>query len=146
MTLASAIDDILPGRTLPVINVDTAPFFEAAAEGRLVLQRCKETGRFQWYPRACSIYTFGEVEWVEASGKGRVYSFTIVRNNAVDPVFRDLVPYAIGLIELPEGVRMMGNITGCDLKDIHVGMEVEVYFAPMNADRSIHMPFWKPAA
>jgi len=141
----SMIDGVLPGRALPVVNDDNRPFFEAAARGELLLQRCKDTGRFQHYPRASSIYTFGEVEWAPASGKGKVYSYTVLRRNPADPVFSKLVPYIVAAIDLPEGVRMLGNITGCDPEDVHVHMDVEVYFPAVNEAGDLHLPFWRPA-
>jgi uncharacterized OB-fold protein len=142
----STIDGVLAGRVLPVVHEDNRPFFEAAARGELLLQRCKETGKFQYYPRACSIYTFGEVEWVKASGKGKVYTYTVVRRNPADPVFSKLVPYVIASIDLPEGVRMFGNIVGCAPEDVHIDMDVEVYFPAVNEAGDLHLPFWRPAA
>jgi uncharacterized protein len=141
-----SVDGILPGRVMPVVDVDNQAFFDAAAAGKLVIQRCKETGLYQWYPRAGSIHTMGEVEWVEASGKGSIYSFTIVRKNPADPAFGKLVPYAIAMVELEEGVHMMGNVTGVAMEDIKIGMPVEVYFGKLDEAGTVHMPFWRPAA
>lgn len=145
-SLSPTIDTIIPGRVLPVIDIDNAAFFEAAARGALIIQRCRDTGLHQYYPRPASIHTMGEVEWVTVEGKGTVYSFTIIRKNPADPVFAKQVPYAIALIELPEGVRIMGNITGCEIEDIHIGLAVQVYFRPVDEAGAIHLPFWKPAA
>jgi uncharacterized protein len=144
MSTATPIDGFVAGRTLPVVDQDNRRFFEAAARGELVLQRCKETGLFQHYPRACSIYTCGEIEWVVVPGRGKVYTYTIVHQNASDAAFAKLVPYAIGIIELAEGVRLMGNIVGCALDDLRVDMPVQVYFSPIDEAREIHLPFWRP--
>ena len=146
MTTLTDVDGVIAGRGLPVVDQDSAPFFEAAARGELVIQRCKETGRYQHYPRAGSVYTMGEIEWVKVAGKGTVYSFTIVRKNGADPVFAKLCPYAIAMVELPEGVKIFGNLTGCEAEDVKIGMEVEVYFTPVDEAGTIHLPFWRPVA
>ena len=146
MTALTSVDGVIAGRGLPVVDADTAPFFEAAARGELVIQRCKESGQYQYYPRAGSVYTMGEVEWVKVPGKGKVYSFTIVRKNPADPVFAKLCPYAIVMVELPEGVKIFGNLTGCEAEDVKIGMEVEVYFTAADEAGTIHLPFWRPAA
>ncbi|RYI17914.1 MAG: DNA-binding protein [Acetobacteraceae bacterium] len=145
MTTLSQVDGVIAGRGLPVVDIDNAPFFEAAARGELVIQRCKETGQYQYYPRAGSVYTMGEIEWVKVAGKGKVYSYTIIRKNPADPAWAPLVPYAVVMVELPEGVRIFGNLTGCEAEDVTIGMNVEVYFTAANEDGTIHLPCWKPA-
>lgn len=146
MTTLTQVDGRIAGRAMPVIDLDNAPFFEAAARGELVIQRCKETGQYQYYPRAGSVYTMGEVEWVKVAGKGKLYSFTIIRKNPADPVFAKLCPYAVVMVELPEGLRIFGNLTHCEAEDVRIGMDVEVYFSQVDAEGKIHLPFWKPAA
>jgi uncharacterized protein len=71
-----------------------------------------------------------------------VYSFTIIRQQHAAP-FRDLVPYVVAMIELDEGVRLMGNIVGCAPETVAVGLPVEVFFAPVAED--VALPFWRPA-
>lgn len=85
----------------------TAPFWEAALEGRLVLQRCASCGRYQFYPRPfCLACGDGAVEWVDAAGRGTVYSITTVRMS----VLPDLEPpYDVALVELDEGPRFLGR-------------------------------------
>lgn len=146
MTTLNTVDGVIAGRGLPVVDADNAPFFEAAAKGELVIQRCKESSQYQYYPRAGSVYTMGEIEWVRVPGKGKVYSFTIVRKNPADPVFAALCPYAIVLVELPEGVKIFGNLTGCEAEDVRIGMDVEVYFSAVDEAGTIHLPFWRPVA
>jgi uncharacterized OB-fold protein len=146
MTTLNTVDGVIAGRGLPVVDTDNAPFFEAAAKGDLVIQRCKESGQYQYYPRAGSVYTMGEVEWVKVPGRGKIYSFTIVRKNPADPVFAPLCPYAIVMVELPEDVKIFGNLTGCEAEDVKIGMEVEVYFSAVDEAGAINLPFWRPAA
>jgi uncharacterized OB-fold protein len=71
-----------------------------------------------------------------------VYTYTIVRQNRTPP-FAGLVPYAVAIIELEEGVRMMSNVIDCPVEDLHIGMAVEVVLLPV--DDAIGLPFWRPA-
>ena len=68
----------------------------------------------------------GDPEWEEASGRGTVYTFTVIRQHGAKP-FRDELPYVVAMIKLEEGPMMMGNITGCAVDDVTVGMPVRAY-------------------
>ena len=114
-------------------NPETKPFWDACAEGRLVLPRCKDTGKFIWYPRAISPWTLGPVEWVEVSGKGTIYTFSVMRGTP---------PYCIAYVELAEGPRMMTNIVDCDLSALKIGQAVELKFVPTEGGPP--MPMFKP--
>jgi uncharacterized OB-fold protein len=112
-----------PKRPAPRENqfVDTRPFWAGARNGKLVLQYCRDAGRFQHYPHPVSIYTGRRnLEWREVSGRGTVYSWTIVR--VPGPGLEGRVPLLVGLIELDEGVRIIGNIL--DRKDARIGQRV----------------------
>ena len=63
----------------PETNPETKPFWDGCAAGKLVLPRCKDTGKYIWYPRAISPFTFGPVEWVEASGRGKIYTLSVMQ-------------------------------------------------------------------
>ena len=131
-------------RPLPQPDEDTAPFWEAARDGRLLIQRCESCGAVQFYPRVlCTACGEGPPAWQEASGRGTVHTFTIVRQNLVPP-FKDLAPYVLAIIDLEEGVRMMGNVLECDPADVHIGMAVEVVFEP--ATDELSLPMWRPAS
>ena len=111
-------------RPYPVPDRDTAPFWEGAAAGRLRIQRCTECGRHVFYPRAvCPHCTGDALEWITASGRGVVHSFTTVHRTGEE--FRDEVPFTVALIDLQEGVRMMARL---DHAQPVVGMAVEVTF------------------
>ena len=69
--MAMAAQRKIPFVGTPDTNPETKPFFDAAAQGKLVLSRCKDTGKFIWYPRGISPFTLGPVEWVEVSGRAR---------------------------------------------------------------------------
>jgi uncharacterized protein len=81
-------------------------------------------------------------EWEEVSGRGTVHTFTIIRQNYARP-FRDELPYVVAIIELAEGPRMMGNVTGVAADDVYVGMEVTAYI--IEAEEGIGVPMWRPA-
>ena len=80
-------------------------------------------------------------EWIETSGKGQVYTFTVVRRHGVEP-FSSLTPFVLAMIDLPEGVRLMGNITEVDVDNVHVGQNVEAY--AIRIDESMALPLWRP--
>jgi uncharacterized OB-fold protein len=128
-------------RPAPVADAETEPYWNAANEGRLVVQRCTSCGNHQLYPRWRCLRCRGEVQWVDASGGGTVYSFTVVRQNFSRP-FRDLLPYVVALVDLDEGPRLMTNIVGCDPDDVRIGMSVRVRFEAVNDDSTI--PLFEP--
>ncbi len=137
--LAGSVHD----RALPDPDHASRLYWQRAAEGRLVLQRCTDCGEFQFYPRALCASCAGETEWADASGRGTLYTFTVIRQNR-SKAFAGLVPYAVGLVDLEEGVRMMSNIVECDVEDLSVGMPLEVVLVP--AAPEVGLPFWRPAA
>jgi uncharacterized OB-fold protein len=90
------------------------------AEGRFMLQRVRATGQFVFYPRVAAPGSGDtDLEWVEASGDGVVYSTTVVRNKPPTP------DYNVALIDLAEGVRMMGRVVDIDPAAVTIGMKVK---------------------
>jgi uncharacterized OB-fold protein len=77
-----------------------------------------------------------DLEWIKASGKGKVLSFTIVYR-PVSPAFAEDTPYVVAIITLDEGPQMMTNIVDCDTEKLHIGMEVEVTFEDWTEDISV---------
>jgi len=113
-------------RTIPAPepNPETKPFWDAAAEGKLLIKRCRACGEAHYYPRALCPHCFSaETAWQEAKGEGTIYSYSVVRRGAP-------VPYAIAYVTLAEGVTMMTNIVDCDLDRIRIGQRVRVVFKP----------------
>ncbi|MGD1215402.1 MAG: OB-fold domain-containing protein [Terriglobales bacterium] len=99
----------------------TAPFWEAAARRRLLIQRCRDCGVHQFYPRPFCLKCQSElVEWVEAAGTATIYSLTTVRV-AVSPEFHP--PYRVAVVQLDEGPRMLTNIIGGECR---IGERVRV--------------------
>jgi uncharacterized OB-fold protein len=115
------------GRPLPRAIPTTKPYFDAAREGRLRLQRCPRDGVF-FYPRShCHDCWQTDWEWSDLSGRGEVYSFTIDRIGH-DPALARDVPFVIALVSLEEGARVVANLVGCAPEEVRVGMPVEAIF------------------
>ncbi|MBE7519890.1 MAG: Zn-ribbon domain-containing OB-fold protein [Thermoflexaceae bacterium] len=116
------------GKPLPEPTPVTQPFWDAAREGRLLLQRSKKTGKAIFYPR--SVSPFGpddELEWFEASGRGAIYTYTVGRR-PVAPQWANDPPLIIAIVELEEGPHMTTNIVDCDPDAVKVGMPVTAVF------------------
>jgi len=115
-------------------------FFEAASRGELLYQRCPSCDHRQFHPRQLCTACGGATAWATASGRGTVHTFTIVRQNGMPP-FKDQLPYAVAMIDLAEGVRMMGNVTGCAVEQVRIGMPVEAY--AIECEEGMAVPFWR---
>ncbi|WP_326671158.1 bifunctional MaoC family dehydratase N-terminal/OB-fold nucleic acid binding domain-containing protein [Streptomyces sp. NBC_01257] len=124
-------------RARPVINRDNAGFWEGVAARRLLIQRCGACTalRFPWLPgcNAC-----GSPEWdtVEASGEGTVFSYVVMHHPSF-PAYGESGeggPYAVALIELAEGVRMVSNVLGVPCDKVRVGMPVRLEFLRTDAE------------
>ena len=119
---------MLRGMPLPRPDHDTQPFWDAAQEGRYVVPRCAACGVGHWPPGPMCPHCFGaEIAWGDAPMRGSVYSW-VVATHPVAEVLVDQVPYAIALIDLEPGVRVVGNVVGCDPSAIQAGLAVEVFF------------------
>lgn len=132
----------LPTPKLPV-TAETKPFWDAAAEGRLVLPRCMSCETVIWYPRTfCPRCHTEGVEWVDASGEGTVYSFAITRKG--DGPWREVAPYVLAYVELDEGPRVLTNIVDCDVDAVSVGQRVKVTFDA--AEGGVAVPRFRPVS
>ena len=118
-------------KPLPMVDEDIEPFWVALKEHKFKLFRCKKCGAWYWPAAFCRFHDneplFGNLEWTEASGKGKVFVFNI-HYRPFHPGFRDDVPYVYALIELNEGPIFGSQIIGSDPKDVYIGMPVEVAF------------------
>jgi hypothetical protein len=118
---------------LPVPNPTTAPFWEGTKHHKLLLPRTK-AGQVFFYPRVLAPGTLKEpVDWVQASGRGTVYSFTVDRRGTAR-AFAAKAPYVIAIIELEEGPHMTSNIVDCPIEDVRIGMPVQAVFEDVNAE------------
>ncbi len=131
-----------PGRPKPLPTPETKHFWDGAKDGKLLLQRCGDTGRAYFPPRPFSPYTgTRNVSVFEASGRATLLSYVIHHR----PVPGFTPPYAIAVVELEEGPRMMTNIVGCPQtpEALPLDMKLEVVFVPM--DDAISLPLFRPA-
>jgi hypothetical protein len=132
---------------LPVGDLETAPYWDAAREGKLLIKECRACGRAFFYPRTyCPKCWSPDTVWKEASGRGSVYTFTVVYQNDLPP-FRDRLPYVVAIIELEEGVRLTSNVEGVDPGEVRCGMPVAVAFReePRSEDDVVSIPVFRPA-
>jgi len=101
------------------------PYWDAAAEGRLVLQRCASCGRIRHYPRLLCDHCYSDaVEWYTATGRGRIHSWTVA-HHAFHKAFAKELPYTLVTVDLEEGVRALGRWTGGELV---IGLPVQGRF------------------
>ena len=125
----SNAENIAPTRPLPKLNeLDTGEFWQATATKEFRYQQCANCDTMVWHPRAhCTGCVDGDLRWKVSAGKGKIYSFSVVRLS-YHPFFRTKVPYAVAYVDLDEGPRFLTNVTGIDdpLTDIHVGQRVEL--------------------
>ena len=118
--------------TAPPVNTETQPFFDAAAEGKLLYGKCSACGEPHFYPRRHCPFCFSDkVEWVPASGSGTIYTYSVMR--------RAPVPYCIAYVTLAEGPTMMTNIVDCDLDAVKIGQAVKLVFKPTDGGPSVPM-------
>jgi uncharacterized OB-fold protein len=111
----------------PTVTSSSQAFWNATAEGRFTLQRCTSCDVVVWFPRKhCPDCWTETLSVFDASGKGTVYSFTIIRKVAND--YKGVTPFVVAYVELEEGPRVMTNIVDCDPESVTVGMPVEMVF------------------
>jgi uncharacterized OB-fold protein len=128
------MSDEAPAKPLPQVSSDMAPFFEAARARRLVVQRCRGCGALRFPARErCSGCLAREAEWVPVSGRGTVFSYAVM-HQVYHPGFAAEVPYAVVLVELEEGPRLVSNVVGCPPGELAVGLPVEVVFEDVSPD------------
>ncbi len=138
--MADGIDYKKP---VPVPDAASQPFFAGAREHRLMLQQCQACGTMHWPVQSrCSVCLSTDVTWVQASGKGTLYTFSLM-HQVYQPGFTSEVPYNVAEVDLEEGVRMITNIVGCANADLRIGMPLEVTFEDI-ADE-VSLPKFKPA-
>jgi uncharacterized protein len=117
-------------------NPETRPFWDGCAAGKLLVPRCTTCGKTHWYPRGLCPYCFSDrLEWITASGRGKIYSFSVME--------RTEVPYAMAYVTLAEGTTMMTNIVDCDFSTLAIGQDVTLRFVP--SDGGPPIPMFTPA-
>jgi uncharacterized protein len=137
-------------RLEPPVGPESGPFWAATREGRLLVQWCTACDRGVFYPRALCPFCSGgspaggTLEWREASGRATVHAAVVEhRPEAAGASFSGGEPYCIALVDLEEGVRMMTNIVGCPVGEVHSGMAVTVSWEPLSDGRQLAL--FRPA-
>lgn len=129
-------------RPVPVPDAATGPYWAAAQEGRLVMPRCADCGKYHFYPHPlCPHCSSAKLEWTTVSGRGTLYSYTVV-HRAPSPAFAAEVPYVVAVVELAEGPRLMSNLAGCAPEAASIGMPLQVAFRKLS--ESVTLPVFKP--
>ncbi|MGU3495121.1 Zn-ribbon domain-containing OB-fold protein [Xanthobacteraceae bacterium A53D] len=114
---------------------ETRAFWDAASKGTFLIRRCTSCARSHWYPRIhCPFCDGGTTEWVEASGRGIIYSYSLMA--------RVPQPYVVAYVTLAEGPTIVSNIVGCDPAELQIGQPVEVTFLTTETDQGV--PVFRP--
>ena len=137
-------------KPLPDITDMTRPFWTAARNGRLVLQKCGRCGTFNFHPKpSCIECGSRDLPWTEVEPFGTVYSFTVSRTVAMNyKGWEPDLPVLMCLIDLDAGARMYAQVTHCAPEDLRIGMRVAAWFEPISEDAGIpkFRPLQQPAA
>ena len=127
---------------LPDPDPSTEPFWAGTREGRLPIKRCNSCHRAHFYPRPFCPYCWStDVVWEDASGRGTLYTYSVVYRNDLPP-FPDRLPYVAAIVELDEGPRMMTNVVDCPFDEVRVGMPLEVAYRTETDD--VTLPVFRP--
>ena len=130
-------------RSLPSVSPETRPFWDACREHRLVIQRCRNCGKYQTYYRAFCCHCWSrDVDDETVDGTGIVWAYTVAYQNKT-PGWEDFVPYVLAAVELKEGVKLMTNILNVPPEEVRIGMPVKVTF--VDATGEISIPYFEPA-
>lgn len=125
------------------VNTVTQPYWDGVERGKLMLQYCSACGAYQHYARPlCAKCRAAEPEWREASGKGVLYSYSVVHRGP-SPAFQSIAPYVTAIVELEEGPRMFTNIVDADPESLRVGEPVRVVFRA--GPEGLRLPYFTPA-
>ena len=120
----------------PMVQAETAAYWQAADEGRLLVKRCSACGEFHHYPRdLCPFCLSDATEWVEATGTGTVYSFSTMGQGEA--------AYTLAYVTLAEGPTMLTNLVGAEPSAFAIGQPVRVVFTPSEGGPAV--PMFTPA-
>lgn len=125
----------------PQPDHDATGYYDGLRQGKLMLKHCQDCDQPHFYPRELCPHCHSDaLEWRESAGLGEVYSFTIVRKPP--PIMKGREPYAVALVQLDEGARMMAPLSGCDPETVQVGQRVRIGFS--QADEDLVLPIFTP--
>ncbi len=122
---------------IPVADDASEPFFAGAKEGRLMLVRCTACGTYRLPSRGRCVDCWStESEWVQASGRGKLYTFGIMHQR-YHPSFAEAIPYSYAMVELEEGPRLVTNIVACPNEELRTDMPVEAVFDDVSEETTL---------
>jgi uncharacterized protein len=125
----------------PTISELTRPWWNASREGRLLLPKCRNCSRHFFRPEVACTHCFSlDWEWVQASGRGTLYSYSEIHRPPV-PGFK--TPAVFAIVDLEEGVPIFSNVVDCTPGELRIGMPLQVVFEPLTAE--ITLPKFRPA-
>ena len=129
-------------KAIPVPGPESVPFWEGAKNHQLMAQKCLRC-HHHWFPPSsvCTSCGSRDIEWVELSGKGTVFSF-VVFHRLYHKGWDGEIPYVVGVIELKEGARMLSNVIGVPVENVKCDMPVEVVFDDVT--EKLTLPKFKP--
>ncbi len=131
-----------PDYPLPDIDDPVmAPFWNGCRGGKLILQRDRETGQVHWPPKP-AYWKRGRLEYFDASGRGRVYTY-VVGYEPFLPAFQDMLPHIMVVVQLEESVRIVGHMVHCTPEQMRFEMPVRVAYKRLT--ERITLPVWEPA-
>lgn len=131
-------------KPLPRPSALSQPWWEAAHDGRLVVQTCGVCGAAQHPPRPlCLTCWSDDLAWAPASGEATIYSFTVAHRSTTRG-FREDGHYVVAIVELAEGARMTTNIIGCAPDEVRIGQRVRAVFDPVT--ETVTLPKFTPVA
>jgi len=143
MTKQNDEPDKNPQYARPEIDWESRAYWEGAGRGELVLQRCGACQVVQHRPRGfCVSCLSDDIEHFVASGRGEVYTYSVVRQNQM-PMFRNALPYVVAYVQLEEGPQLLTNIVDCDPEAVSIGMPVRVDFVA--TEGGLGVPRFVPA-
>lgn len=125
---------------VPVPTPVTQPFWDATKQHRLLLQKCANGHVFYYARTHCPECLSNDVSWVEASGRGKLYSYTVARRPQ-SPEFAEDVPYIIAAVTLAEGPRMTSLLVDADPDNVAIDGPVEVAWDDLD---ELSMPYFRP--
>jgi len=124
-------------KLVPSPTPDTQPYWDGLMAGRLVLQRCADCGTVRHYPRPVCDHCYSmKADWIEATGRGTVHSWTIT-HYAFHPGFKGDLPYVLLTVDLDEGVRMQCQARGIDASMLRIGLPVKIGFDKVKEDLAL---------
>lgn len=123
-----------PLMTVGPVADETLPFWQACAEGRLVLRHCVDCARPHHYPRSLCPFCQGQTQWQDATGQGTVYAFSIQRRPE---------EFVLAYVTLDDGITMLSRVVGCPPGEVRIGQRVRVSFVA--SSDGLHVPVFRPA-